>query len=296
MRARVFLLFALAVLVFVFFGGPVWADWNPGDPYKWVQLPDLRVPEPGVNPYGIDVDVTDVAPPGIDPPGSTPRVVADDFLCTSHDLITDIHIWGSWKYNLMPDNNPNNLTFRLSIHSDIPANVQDQYGNTLPWSRPGDLLWERYFSPGSFIARQYATNPEGWYDPVQGTYIPVADDICWQYNFLIPPQNAFLQQGTSTTPIIYWLDVDAIVPQNPMGDQWEFGWKSSYQHWNDDGTYRVDSMPIWMWEHLQYPYGHPLYGDSIDLAFVITPEPSAIIMLLGAGLIAVLGWMRIRRK
>jgi hypothetical protein len=292
MRFRILLVLMAVVLPVVLYSGPARADWNMNDPYKWLQLPDLRV-EPGIPPLGIDVDVTDRAPPG-PPPDGLPRVVADDFLCTKPDLITDIHIWGSWKFNNLPfGNNPNGVMFRLSIHSDVPANENPQG----LFSKPGPILWEMEFQPTQYVSRVWESGvPEGWYDPATQLYIPNADDICWQYNFRIPDALAFLQQGTTTHPLVYWLDVDAVV-QDPNPEV-EFGWKTSFQHWNDDATWQLDIVdpPINSWNELRYPGGHPLYPRSIDMAFVITPEPGSVVMLLGAALFAALGWMRLRKN
>ncbi|MBN1918657.1 MAG: hypothetical protein JW889_12175 [Verrucomicrobia bacterium] len=51
------------------------ADWNEGDPAKWVQLPD---------PNGWDIKVTG-------------GFVGDDFVCNEPGWVTDIQFWGSWK-------------------------------------------------------------------------------------------------------------------------------------------------------------------------------------------------------
>src|SRR3990170_7895753 len=94
---------SIMLAVVLLLGTTVLADWNPGDPAKWVQLPDLQ-------PTGVDVKAT------------YPKVLADDFLCTSTGPITDIHIWGSWLYDRLPVipgttvGDPNNVSFRLSIH------------------------------------------------------------------------------------------------------------------------------------------------------------------------------------
>src|SRR5262245_38501236 len=76
------------------------ADWDPTEPFKWLQRPD---------PEGFDVNATFK--------GQFPyyKILADDWLCTSKDPITDIHIWGSWLNNLVQNEA---LTFKLSIHRD----------------------------------------------------------------------------------------------------------------------------------------------------------------------------------
>ena len=76
MRKVLFLFIALSVCAIPLLAR---ADWEPDDPWtKWVQMPD---------PDGWDVKVT------------TPKLLADDFECTSLDPIAGIHFWGSWKHD-----------------------------------------------------------------------------------------------------------------------------------------------------------------------------------------------------
>lgn len=218
---------------------------------KWLQLPDLSV-------RGIDVRDT------------LPLVLADDFLCTKHSLITDIVVWGSWYHDLLPEN-AMNVRFTLSLHSDIPG---------LPFSRPGPTLWTRVFQPGTFTVMQYQGSiQEGWWDPRDdASYEFPGDTVCWQYYFPIPPAEAFCQLGQPDAPIVYWLDVQA----EPLGAATgaQFGWKTSIKHWNDAAVYGIGVEPYpGPWNKLTYPTLHPLAGQSIDLAFAIggdlpCPEPT----------------------
>lgn len=75
----------------------VQADWNPGEPSKWEQLPD---------PTGWDVAFN----------GAT---LADDFQCTGSGEITDVHFWVSWKDDFEDWTSIQNI--HLSIHSDDPT-------------------------------------------------------------------------------------------------------------------------------------------------------------------------------
>ena len=84
----------------------------------WPQLPDM-------SPKGIDVSLAGV-------------ILADDFKCTATGPIRDIHLWGSFYKDVLPENGPDSLTFELRIYSDIPADADR-------WSRPGELLWKRIF-------------------------------------------------------------------------------------------------------------------------------------------------------
>ncbi len=104
-----------------------------------------------------------------------------------------------------------------------------------------------------------------------------------------------MQLGTPTNPIVYWLDVDAVMLDPSPDVKVEFGWKTSQQHWNDDATFQIDN-PNDDWRELIYPQGHPRYPDSIDMAFVITPERTTVMMLLSAGLFAAFCRLSGRRK
>ncbi|MBN1827482.1 MAG: T9SS type A sorting domain-containing protein [Candidatus Eisenbacteria bacterium] len=230
----------LVVAVWILLAVPAGADWDPGQPAKWVQLPDL-------SPMGIDVNATE------------PYILADDFLCMETGPITDIHVWGSW-YMDMVDPAP---TFILSIHADIPASE-----SPTGYSMPGQVLWYRVFQPGEYVARVYAENiDEGWMDPPD-YYIFPGDHVCWQYNFFIDPADAFYQEGNAAEPMVYWLDVQAIV-SGPGA--YLFGWKTTLDHWNDDAVWGQGMEPfLGPWYELIYPPMHEMAGQSIDLAFAIT--------------------------
>ena len=256
------------------------ADWDPGQPAKWVQLPDLDF-------TGLDVLASFVANPQPSEPPFVNKILADDFLCTSPDKVTDIHIWGSWLDDIEVD--PALLSFHLSIHSDVPA-AQNPDG----FSKPGEQLWFATMAPTS--ARVHYTAQEQFFDPNSGQIIGT-DTLVWQYNFIIPEADAFAQQGTRDDPVVYWLDVQALVPADEQGlPQPLWGWKTSREHWNDDAVFghtdQFSQPGIGDWSELRYPLGHPFEGQSIDLAFVITPEPRTYATVAGIGLV---GFVIIRR-
>lgn len=262
MKNAMTILMLSAVVMFVV--TPAVADWQIGDPYKMhsPQLPDL-------SPTGLNVLAT------------TPKVLADDFQCIETGKITDIHIWGSWLNDYLPGDpgtagggDPGNVTFSLSLHKDIP----DPDGLTGPrYSMPGELLWDRTFKPGEFRHKFWENSTEGFFDPNQNEIIGT-DTMVFQYNFSIPGDEAFMQEeGT-----IYWLDVMAI-PTDPNA---LFGWKSSRDHWNDDGVYGDwdDDGTFLGWKELRYPAGSQFEGQSIDLSFVIVPEPATMTLLVLGGI------------
>ncbi|MBI4719315.1 MAG: hypothetical protein HY763_16080 [Planctomycetes bacterium] len=208
---------------------------------KWTQAPDT-------SPTGMDVHAT------------TPYILADDFQCASPGDITQITIHGSWYHDVLPFGNPGAASFRLSLHEDIPAS-QNPNG---PYSAPGTLLWTRTFPPGTFGVGQCGSGLlESWFEP-PGFWDPFGDTVCWSYTFSLNP-GEFQQTGTPQAPVIYWLDVEA----SPLDPSVRFGWKTSLNAWNDDGTWMIDGAPP-PWQELRYPPGHILMGQSIDFAFEIT--------------------------
>ncbi len=267
--------FAAVVAVLAVSSLVAMADWEPGMPSKWVQLPDLT-------PNGMDVNATYQLGGTGQPTPPFIKVLADDFLCRETGPITSIHIWGSWLGDIV---NPNTF-FKLSIHDDVPAGVDAPYSHPVPIPR-----WQQEFVPGQYIMRPYASGQEMFYEPNTDTIIG-SDTVCFQYNFPIV-NDPFIQQGTSTSPIVYWLDVQAFVPGTEV-----FGWKTSPDDWNDDAVFAdTDALgnligpmpPPVYWKDMTYPAGHP-YGDdtSINLAFVIVPEPGIGSLLLGSGLVCLI--------
>lgn len=237
-------------------------DEGPPPKIKWSQQPDTSE-------LGFDVDCTNY-------------VLADDFECNSPEPITDIHIYGSWKNDILPyglfepgQGNPAAIKFTLSIHSDNPM-------GPMGWSEPAALLWIKEFGPGEFTVEPYFAEEgiyEGWYDPETEDYEEYSDMVCWKYNFYMNKEEIFWQEGDPCTPVIYWLDVKA-EPNDPNAI---FGWKVSTEHWNDDAVWGHGPEPYsGPWYEMIYPPMHPYYPNSIDLAFEITtsgdpcdPDPAA---------------------
>jgi len=231
---------------------PAAGDWDPGDPHK-MHFPQLPDPE------GWDVDFT------------YPQFLADDWLCTETGPVTDVHFWFSFEQDIVVPIE----TIHLSVHNNIPA----QPGG---FSRPGDLLWERDFpigTPGVTI-RPYGTGSQGWFEPKSGLFRRPDHFQFFQANIeeIIDP---FIQDfGT-----IYWLDISVLLAP---GTSAKVGWKTSRDHFEDDAVWaHFDPAFPPDWRELR----DPLTGESLDMAFVITPEPTSLALLLLGGLAA----LRIRR-
>ena len=295
----------VSVIVFSI-GSTALADWNPGDGHK-MHFPQL----PDISPNGMDV----LATWGLGDAGANQfgKIVADDWRCSQTGVVSDIHIWGSWLYDMLPQGadgtaSAKNVRFKLSIHEDVPAGADP----LIPWSHPGEERWQRIFEVNDpqVAVRQYGpTLPVGeeekFYDPnlaAQGLDPIIGTDrVVWQYNFLLTDdatQPLFHQEEGK----IYWLDVqadpiDAIV-QPP--EQSLFGWKTSDfnrypdswigKHFQDDAVFgdnfEFGGPPVGFpqWTDMHYPFGHEFEGQSFDQAFVITPEPATISLLCIGGL------------
>ncbi|MBN1257322.1 MAG: PEP-CTERM sorting domain-containing protein [Planctomycetes bacterium] len=242
------------------------------DQEKWEQLPDLT-------PCGMDVMTT------------VPYALADDYLCTMTGRLTEISIWGSWYLDGLPKNaagadDPSQVKFRIAILSDMPVGPDNDF------SKPDELLWEKYFDPGTFNVEAPIVGEEGWYNPFEPFYEPVGDTLAFKYTFTLDPADTFIQQGTKDDPIIYWLGLQAIPEDEGVGSSNAlFGWKTSLDHWNDDATYiEPEAEPDAILGELRYPDGHNLQGQSIDLAFSISgvPEPMTASLLVMGGLFALI--------
>lgn len=218
---------------------------------KYIQRPDLTS-------TGIDIRVDDG--------DGLPRLIADDFPCTTTGLITDVHFWGSWKNDLKGQI----IGLVISFYSDDPAGPGGtDPGNT--YSNPDQLLWTHTFGPAEFtetLYRDLSPVYEWWWDP-NGGLLPNGDHQVWKYDINIDPVAAFMQQGSPTNQKVYWLSIAALVPYDPTYEI-GFGWKTSNTHWNDDAIYASYYTPYYNREELRYPPEHPLHPQSIDMAFAIT--------------------------
>jgi PKD repeat protein len=116
----------------VYFGVPNWApSYWPGYDCAF-QLTGIGWEIKMTNPQWPDEDGWDVH-------ASYPMNLADDWMCSETGFVSDLHWWGSWWMDFMPEEFL--YGFYLSIHEDIPA---DDPENPYGYSMPGELLWETY--------------------------------------------------------------------------------------------------------------------------------------------------------
>lgn len=237
---------AAALVTVAFLPFQTRGDWVPDDGHK-MHWPQLP------DPNGWDVRVE----------GQT---VADDWMCTQSGPVSGIHFWVSWHED---GGNPADiLNVHLSIHSDIP----DPDGSGPMYSMPGAPLWQQDFAPQQIQFTGPQIGVQGWYDPAGGFVMPNDHQNYWQINVANIPEPFFQLMGT-----VYWLDV-----QIATSSSQPIGWKTTTDvlRFNDDAVYWQATGG---WGELRNPL-EPT--QSLDMAFVIVPEPSTgvLFFMAAAGL------------
>ena len=192
--------------------------------------------------------------------GFITNIVADDWLCTNAQPVSDIHWWGSflgWRGTNPPPQLP--IAYRLSIWKDVPA------GPGTPFSHPGDLVWDYTISTTDpNLRRQWV----GW-DVDPRSSCPEVES-CFKFDYVIPnTNNWFRQEGVSN---IYWLSISAQYAGGQLGNN-PFGWKTRpHRSPPPDDAVRifVPNAPV---PGSIYISGQPIEypaGVSWDMAFQLT--------------------------
>ena len=247
----------ISIAVVIFLAAPAAADWAVGDDHK-MHYPQLP------DPYGWDVEISSVGPQ---------HECADDWKCSSTGNVEDIHFW----YSVSKDGGTQIDWVQATIYDD------DRTGE---FSKPGKELWTRTFGRADFtVVDPAGQGLQGFADPQQPVWNP-DDHFTYQQMNIENIKEPFPQkEGT-----IYWLGLYVWWdewPQEPVG------WKTSKDHFEDAAVFRQLSGA---WAPLDPALGTPGVPELLDFAFVITPEPGTLAMLLGAGLIGLVAGGRRRRK
>jgi hypothetical protein len=195
-------------------------------------------------------------PVGLDVWDSGPWVLGDDFICTNIGRISDIHLWGSWRFDQVATNS---LTFTLAIYDDVPVGA----GN--PFSHPGNLKWTESFGPGKYAETFWSFADESFLDPGPPSTIGTDQQI-WYYCF--NPTNPFVQTGSMTATQTYWLVAYA---QLPVGTPFMFGWKTTTNVQHDVSVHAPwpGSIPP---DPAPWTRNFKVTGAPLDLAFKITTD------------------------
>lgn len=254
----------LTTCLFVLFAScTALADWDVGDSYKmhFPQLPDAD---------GWDVEFYQWVPQ-----------LADDWQCMESGYVDDVHIWYSWKDD------------SVGIIDKVQLGI---WSNDLSgeYSMPGAMVWptetatpspDDYLnvSPENFTTHHWGgVKQQGWYNPVSDFNNPSDHNNIYQLN-VVDIANPFSQVKDE----VYWLSVCFWMGDDPNSPGWKTADVDNYpgdyaeNHFMDDAVWWNGTTNSWNELH------DPITGESLDLAFVITPEP-ATISLLGLGSLVLL--------
>jgi hypothetical protein len=291
MKAAQATILVIAAAILGFGAEAAHAHWDPGDGHKmhFPQLPD---------PTGWDVQFHEHALLQ-DSTGqeyfTSAGLPADDWQCSGDGPVTDVHFWVSMRGDTLVAN-PNGVvpfhvtTVAMWIYDNVPEDpaIPDDY------SRPGQLLWEGFFSPGEFEVIHWGSDPQGWYAPLRDEATPQDHDHIYQVN--VPDTSVLATEPfVQTEGEIYWLQLD-VMAEDPNGNPVDLGWKTSLEHFMDDATYfYAEDAHEGQQEHIREYRELIIDGESRDLAFVITPEP-ATLALVGLGVAGLLAAERRRRS
>lgn len=244
----------ISIAVLLLAGTTALADWDPGEDHKmhYPQLPD---------PLSWDVSFTN-------------GPLGDDWQCSQTGPVDDVHMWVSFRGDQIPS--PEGVVFGfIEIWSNAPADA------IVPYSRPFEPLWGMGFDTmmPNVKLRFYEDGEQRWLEPWYPDPLPEPDHFqTWQIN-IDPISEAGIEPFFQQEGEIYWLVSHMGVddPNNPIMP--EIGWKTSgVQQFMDDGVYQWPG-PVSEWE----PLVDPFTMESLDLAFVITPEPATLsVLALGA--------------
>ena len=248
------------------------ADWIPNNPSDPLNSTNHKMHYPQfVDPGGWDVKST------------APLVLADDWQCSETGPVSGIHFWSSSRQ----DQQFEIQNIHVGIYGNLDVGAPE---NPFPYSIPTDQpLWEQDFVQGQFLlSPPLLTFMQGWYDPSTGEDIWPDHSNYYQVNITdINP--LFIQHEGQ----VYWLAISLTL--DPPGGQAEVGWTTSLvTPFMDRPVFRDLTLPGMAWTPARGVPGQSATGP--DLAFVITPEPSAVVMLLGAGLLGLLACARRRRR
>ncbi len=189
------------------------------------------------------------------------QIVADDWVCTNANPVTDIHWWGSYLGwgELRPPQVPDG--FHIAIWTDVPRSP-----NT-PFSHPGQVVWET-------LCTNFTWQFVGWdIDPRDPAAAPEA---CFKFDQQLSRDEWFHQDPANGTNI-YWISIAAVYRMG-TAPPYPWGWKTRPR--DQDSPAPDDAVKIFLpvapHPGSLYEQGEPLEfpkGVSWDAAFVLTTQP-----------------------
>lgn len=199
-----------------------------GGPVKWLQFPDMAQ---GLNIVSYPLDDQNPDVPG--------ALVADDFLCTNGEPVTEVHFWGSyltrdnrrhWSENTpMPPigiDRPKMQSFNLGFYLDVPAGNDPE----IPWSHPAarGQLYNVTLTPDE-VETQY------WDSIPHTRYYQGEKETWWEHKYyhVADLTQEGLKPFFQDRDNIYWLSLSATPDCTGTEPCYYWGWETSMDHWND---------------------------------------------------------------
>ncbi|MBN1392783.1 MAG: hypothetical protein JW947_08285, partial [Sedimentisphaerales bacterium] len=197
------------------------------------------------------------------------KMVADDFRCLGNMPVTSIHWWGSyfdWEQGPgLPPVQPTGWWFGF---------WSNQQQGPFPYSYPQMLLHS--FTVGADRVEIEKVAKDQYYGEFP-------NDICYQYNINLTPEEVFWQDIyiPQTQDNVFWLSIVALYPAAIQVDN-PWGWKTRPWSWMDDAvTINLPVVPAagFMIDPMMYPVTpliDPVWEDSMDVSFELDTDPNYI--------------------
>jgi hypothetical protein len=186
------------------------------------------------------------------------RLVADDWPCRGKTPITSIVWWGSYIDYWFEACQPQTAQpvkpdyFLLQIWTDVPV-------GPLPFSHPGEKIWEYRVANYDEVLVGADKHPEGYTGPHEAVF---------RYSARLPKTAWFMQTELSA---IYWLSVVAVYkPNNTPTYHW--GWTNHPHVFQDDAAaWEMEPGGMWHWV--------PLEDETLnteDMSFILFTDPDCL--------------------
>ncbi len=187
----------------------------------------------------------------IEPSLEGEAIIADDWFCRDPRPVTDIHWQGSyvnWHADEPPENAP--FAFRIGVWTNLPQAPE------MPRGGPNTLIWQWEVPRSALNERVVGRHfyPESMVKP----------DSSFQYDFIIPQDEWFYQEGDST---IYWLSISAIYQQPP--EQYIWGWLTRQLNFHGFATRIVVPKEYYIGSTAEKT--EPVF-DMWDMVFVLSTD------------------------
>lgn len=202
---------------------------------------------------------------GIDFRGASTILLADDFLVTCDEPITDLYVWASWQGDHVP---PTGFDAGIGFYENAPGAGFDQ-------PMPGQLV--EFLTLHFVHAGLWDEGTQHWYDTTTGEMLPDDHSGVWVYHYAFE-EDPLAEERPIEEPTPYWVGFSAYL--DPDGPQ--IGWKESFDTFGGGAVYGK-FQPVGV-----YPFEGPIVlpdpERKVHFAFAVIPEPATLALLAIGGL------------